>query len=195
MALDIMKYITLSFILFFFFSCNKKEEVYQIDPEFRSYFASYKNGSWWFLEDSTNATYDSLYIQDYIEKRENQGRGSNVYFEIVEYKLYSKGKISNAYCGVENSGATCFGYNNIDFSISYFSEFPSICKDQVVEYPGCFECGFEIITNYSINSFSFPLVLKIWNQSDTFYYAKNVGLIQYTDDNLNFRIKEYDLIN
>ena len=189
-----MKYNIIIVILTLLLLSCEKEETHRIDPEFKSYFASYKDGSWWLLEDSMNLKLDSLYILDYIEKRESSGPKSKEYYEIIEYKLYSNEKISRAYCGVENSGATCFGLKNVDLSTPYFSSFPGICKSNIVENPNCFGCGFEIINNYHVNSFVFSDVIKIWNQADTFFYAKDVGLIQYSNEIFNYCIVDYDLV-
>lgn len=186
-------YKVLFIFILFCISCDKGEVLYQIDEDFESYFCSYKDGSWWLLKDSATSTYDSLYVQDYKIKRESQGPRSNIYYEIIEYKLYSSGKISKAFCGVENSGSTCFGLKKVDLSTDYFSTFPSICKSSIIEDPNCYGCGFKMESSYQISSFVFTDVLKVWSQVDTFFYAKNVGLIQYINDTGNYCLVDYEL--
>lgn len=190
-----MKTMIYLFIAFLLLSSCEKEETHEINLEFKNYFGSYKDGSWWLLQDIISSEKDSLFIVDYSEKRESSGPKSKEYYEIIEYKLYSKDKISWAFLGVENDGSTCFDYQKINLTTSYFASFPGICKNNSINEPGCYGCGIQKIKTYKIIDYSFTDVLKIWNQTDTFYYAKNIGLIQYVDKNSNYQLIDYNINN
>lgn len=188
---------TATYILIFLVllvSC-KKEDIHEIDPEFKNYFGSYKDGSWWLFEDTISFEKDSLFILDYAEKRESSGPGSNEFYKIIEYKLQNKDNISRAFLGVENDGSSCFGYQIDNLTTTYFAGFPGICKNDNINGPDCYSCGFQKIGAYEMNDYSFDNVLKIWSQSDTFYYAKNIGLIQYIGSGANYQLIDYEINN
>lgn len=178
-------------------SC-RKEEYHELDSEFKSYFGIFKDGSWWVLKDTSANTVDSMYITDYHQKREGVSKRSKDWYELVDYKLHSNGKISWAFLGkntstggfTENSNG--FGYHNIDLNTDYFYNFPGIYKENNFFTTGE-NTGLLILSSYNINSYSFYDVIKVWNQTDTFYYAKNVGLIQYKNTNNNYLLTDYHI--
>ncbi len=173
-------------------SC-RKEVYYEIDPEFKSYFGIFKDGSWWVLKDTSANSVDSMYITDYKHKRESVSKRSKIFYELIEYKLHSNGKISWAFLG-KNFDKTHdgFGYTNIDLNTDYFRNFPEISKETNFYTTGE-NTGLLILPFYNINSYPFNDVIKVWNQTDTFYFAKNIGLIQYKTSSNNYILTNYGI--
>jgi hypothetical protein len=191
-----MKVLTLIIVIFIVIISCKKEYYYELDPEFKSYFGSYKDGSWWVLRDTSANNTDSIYVTDYNDKRESYSKRSDVYFEFIDYKLHCGEKVNwtflhkNAELGVLTENLSCSQLQKVNEETDYFINIPGVCKEdgiyKINEYS-----GLSIIPNYSINSFSFTDVIKVWNQIDTFYFAKDVGLIQYKLGNNNYLLIDY----
>ncbi len=139
---------------------------------------------------------DSIYISDYNEKRESYGKNSDDYYEFADYKLHSKEKINwiflhkNSSTGELTENLSCYSTQKVNQETNYFAEIPFICKENG-SYRTNDESGFVIIENYFLHSLSYNDVIKIWNQSDTFYFAKDIGLIQYKLSNNDFILMDY----
>jgi hypothetical protein len=184
-------------LLLIFVSCEK-EKFYELDPEFKSYFGSYKDGSWWVLKDTLANTIDSIYVTDYNEKRESYSKRSDEYFEYIDYKLHCRENINwtflhkNAKQGGFTENLNCFSTQRVSLETDYFLNIPEICKEDGI-YKTNDNSGLTIIHNYILHSSSFTDVLKVWNSTDTFYFAKDVGLIQYKLNNSNYILKNYHI--
>lgn len=178
-----MKYsfliITFTFCFVLSTSCEK-ETIHKLNPDFISYFASSKDGSWWVYSDTVTGTRDSLYVTGYEIKREATGPRSKEYYQIIDYKINFDDKFVHANLNVENDGRSCFTYSRPSHTEEFFIGFPSICKGDSISIHNCPECRYSILESYQINQFDFQDVLQVWNQTDTFYFAKEIGLIQYT---------------
>jgi hypothetical protein len=186
--------------LFALFTSCSKENYFELDEEFKSYFGSYKDGSWWVYEDTLSNLKDSVYITDYNKKSESYSKNSDDYYEFVDYKLQSGGRINwiflhkNSSTGELTENLSCYSTQKVNQETNYFAEIPFICKENG-SYVTNDESGFVIIENYYLQTLSYNDVIKIWNQSDTFYFAKDIGLIQYKLGNNNYALIDYLIIN
>jgi hypothetical protein len=186
------------FVLLLFATCIscKKDKYFELDKEFKSYFGGYKDGSWWVYEDTLANSKDSIYITDYNEKRESYSKNSNDYYEFVDYKLHSGGKINwiflhkNSTIGELTENLSCYSSQKVNLEIDYFAKIPFICKENGIYYIND-SSGLAIIENYFLHSLSYNNVIKVWNQSDTFYFAKDIGLIHYKLANNDFILMDY----
>ncbi|MEZ5195852.1 MAG: hypothetical protein R2764_05485 [Bacteroidales bacterium] len=199
---DLKIKIICSFFLFvlmiaLFISCEKDKN-YHLDAEFVSYFGSYKNGSWWIFEDTLNNSTDSVYVTDYFERRESDSKQSNDYYDLVEYKLHCKENVNwtfinqNSETGELSGNLSCFNNQKVNLDTDFFLDFPRIYKEGGI-YKVDEDFDLEIVPGYQVNSFSFNDVIKVWNQVVTFYFAKNVGLIQYKIGSDNFILVDYSI--
>ncbi len=172
-------------------SC-KKEVYYKLDNEFKSYFGLFKDGSWWLMQDTINNLKDSLYIKDYKAGREADGPRSKIFYEYINYLLYSNKRINWAFVTKGNElrkDNNHFHYEQKFSSFDYFNL--SVTKDYNKFDNNCNNCGINKIINYKNKYYSFENVIKVWNKNDTFYYAKDIGLIQYRISNKNFILINY----
>lgn len=177
--------------LFIFISCeNEKEVVHTLDPEMIDYYASCNNGSWWVYENADDLTTDSMYVYDYEKKREGN-YGGHEWNEFIMYKLNYDGHIIWAQLFAYNDSNTCFSYITPDNTPDFTSTFDEVCSDDLKGNSGnTGSSGVTILTSFTVNDSVYHDIIKSWAHSDTFYFAKNIGLIQFeTNEGLYKLIK------
>ncbi|MFV0390668.1 MAG: hypothetical protein ACK5KP_02095 [Paludibacteraceae bacterium] len=188
------------------FPC-KQPETYLISELAKSYFSFPLEGSYWVFQNSSDAMdIDTLFLiqreTDYYFQYTEQPCDGD-YNEYVNYKLLGKNKKDTIRVSVTT-------HNNLDFygmhgsyhnlSLSFFFE---VDKHQQT-FLAVPDYTLEIFDSYSVSNTVFTNVVKRAstnsNHKQTFCYAKDVGMIEFSIQEENgstlksYRIKDYHIV-
>lgn len=165
-----MKY--LLYIIFFLLiiscrkECPKSKRNYNtiIDTMVISYFASYKDGSYWIYEDSTAGIVDTINLSNYKKYYYQDNEGSCDYKEMIIYKLTGL-FFNKIYVNIQPD-IVDFGVNNLLFSVTYYDGIFIHYIDSIIQN--------EFISNMIINNQSYSDVLVMKGVDYNINYGKMI---------------------
>ncbi len=200
-----MKNVIIIIILLFTIKACKpieqKEEIiqYPVDNEFKKYFGSFKEGSWWAYQDTVSGTIDTFRVTTYLEENKSDCsmiiNEKKVYSSLIYYKVeHNLTSSSNIWTYRVRSDCDFPEESFVDINFGTGSGIKIFfVENQFLNYVSLANNDSLISTyhsTYSLNNVNYNDVYYVENTSEVhgyddfdFIYCKNIGIIGFNGKN------------
>jgi hypothetical protein len=185
----------------YFFSCERKCSSYANKPltgKIEEYFGVYKPGNWWVYHNKNGIKKDSIYISNFTDTfGNNKTTCENIEerkFEIINTYLVSGDTLYVIYNSGGNGIGVNFSFSKWQTQSAGFPQFIYLLdSDSIMSFPSPDNIGNNMLDSISLNALKYYNILIGKERTNTFYFAKNKGLIGWgnvldTFNLVNFKI-------